>query len=360
MATLLLASAVAAYHGAGRMPALRMCDSGTASSSTVMPLPVPEHVDYLNDVALTMAPTALSAAVGVLVSRGETLVPPGTDASLHPLLVPLTCDMAGDGAVTGLLRWPAAGGGGSKLPVVRTTGAGRQLEILADCAEHFVAREAVLADAAGAANAAELLRLAELSEFSYSAGDAAASPGGVPGYLITKVGPFVSAYKQLAMRHADGGSEESALITCERTQSCFQAWAHPYAFHSQLLAGFGRHEEARDLARHALGLPLWTLGDIDIAALCGTAQTTPAELAVSLRKKADGKLSEAELRAQNGMENRTPQQIAKDRASYLLDLVVAAPDEYSWESVRAELADLYRQADMASIGTFVSAVGSEA
>ena len=85
-----------------------------------------------------------------------------------------------------------------------------------------------------------------------------------------------------------------------------------------------------------------------------------AELAASLRKKADGKLSDAELRAQNGMENRTPQQIAKDRASYLLDLVVAAPDEYSWEGVRAELAELYRQADMASIAAFVGAVGSEA
>ena len=53
------------------------------------------------------------------------------------------------------------------------------------------------------------------------------------------------------------------------------------------------------------------------------------------------------------MEKRTPQQIAKERASYLLDLVVAAPSQYSWASIRPELAELYRQADMPSIANFV-------
>ena len=65
--------------------------------------------------------------------------------------------------------------------------------------------------------------------------------------------------------------------------------------------------------------------------------------------------SDAQLRAQNGMEKRSPQQIAKDRASYVLDLAVAAPEEYTWEGMRSELADLYEQADMKSIAAFVSA-----
>ena len=55
------------------------------------------------------------------------------------------------------------------------------------------------------------------------------------------------------------------------------------------------------------------------------------------------------------MEKRSPQQIAKDRASYVLDLAVAAPEEYAWEGMRSELADLYEQADMKSIAAFVSA-----
>jgi len=262
---------------------------------------------------------------------------------------------AEDGAVTGLLRWPGGGGGGSKMPVVRTTSSGRQLELLADCVEHYVARAAVQADADGDSDAPALAALAsEATGFGYEAGAAGSSPGGVPGYLITKVGPFVDSYKQLALKHAGGGSEEAALITCERNQRAFQAWGHPYAFHSRLLERFNRNEEARDLARHAIGLPLWTLGD-DLVELCALAQTSTDELAATLRDKADGKLTREQLAMQSGMEKRSSQQIAKDRASYLLDLVVAAPDEYSWEGVRNELASLYREADMTSIATFVSA-----
>lgn len=321
----------------------------------VAPHPVPATETYLSDVALMMPPPALSSLVGLLVSRGDKVVTAGEDASLHPLLVPLTV-RADDGEVTGLLRWPGAGGGGSKMPVVRTCASGRQLELLADCTEHYIAKAAVLADVEGAANAAELAALAEQAiGFEYAAGTAAASPGGVPGYLVTKVGPFLDEYQQLAQRHADKGSEESALITCERTQRAFQAWGAPYAFHSRMLRRYSRGEEARDLARFAIGQPLWTLGGDDLVELCGLAKSSQTELASQLRDKADGKLSEEDLKMQNGMEKRSPQQIAKDRASYLLDLVVAAPDEYSWQSVREELATRYREADMNSIAAFVSA-----
>jgi hypothetical protein len=105
-------------------------------------------------------------------------------------------------------------------------------------------------------------------------------------------------------------------------------------------------------ARSALELPLWTLND-DLDEILSLAQKEREALVEKLRLKADGKLTLEQLKANNGMEKRTPQQIAKDRATWLLDLVVAAPDEYSWQSTRAELAELYTQADMASIGAFV-------
>ena len=54
------------------------------------------------------------------------------------------------------------------------------------------------------------------------------------------------------------------------------------------------------------------------------------------------------------METRTPKEIAKDKASYLLDLAVASPDDYSWEAIRPELAALYREADMNSVASFVT------
>jgi len=97
----------------------------------VAPHPVPATETYLSDVALMMPPPALSSLVGLLVSRGDKVVTAGEDASLHPLLVPLTV-RADDGEVTGLLRWPGAGGGGSKMPVVRTCASGRQLELIAE------------------------------------------------------------------------------------------------------------------------------------------------------------------------------------------------------------------------------------
>ena len=90
---------------------------------TIDKVAVPLHDSYLSEVALTMPPAALSSVVGLLVSRGEQVVEPGRDASLHPLLVPLT--RSADGCVTGLLRWPAGGGGGSKLPLVQTTSNGQ-------------------------------------------------------------------------------------------------------------------------------------------------------------------------------------------------------------------------------------------
>ena len=78
----------------------------------VGPHPVPEIESFLSDVALTMPPPALSSLVGLLMGSGEEVLTPGADATLHPLLVPLT-RRPEDGEVTGLLRWPAAGGGGS-------------------------------------------------------------------------------------------------------------------------------------------------------------------------------------------------------------------------------------------------------
>lgn len=317
------------------------------------PMAVPAHEAYLTDVALTAPPAILGSVCSLLESRGEELVEPGKDLGLHPLLVPLT--RGADGECTGLLRWPAGGGGGSKLPLVRTTADGQQLELLADSAGYYLAKEAALADVEGASDAAALAALLERGSkgaITYEAGTAAASTGGLPGYLITTVGPFVSAYEELANSHLAKGSDTAALITCERSQNCFGAWGRPFAFHARILNGLGRDEEARDKARAALELPLWTLGD-DVDEVLALACMERATLIANLKLKADGKLTPQQAAQSRGMEQRTPQEIAKDRASYLLDLAVAQPEEYSWESIRPDLADLYREAGMSSIGAFV-------
>ena len=100
-----------------------------------------------------------------------------------------------------------------------------------------------------------------------------------------------------------------------------------------------------------------------MAALVGVAEpflprelgeTSEDEVRATLRLRADGGLPEAELQKNNGMDKRSPQEIAKERASYLLDLVVAQPDDYSYKGTRAELAELYSEAEMGAFATFVS------
>ena len=187
------------------------------ASGSVAAVDVPDHVTYLQDSALVMPPPALGAAVGFLLSNGEEVVAPGKEATLHPLVIPLT-RVAG-GETTGLLRWPAAGGGGSKLPVVRTSADGRQVSLLANSAEQFVARAAAVADADGSADAAALAELSGHHGHPYAAGDATKSAAGLPGYLITKVGPFESAYEDLANAHVAKGMNMTAAL-------------HPFPVHS--------------------------------------------------------------------------------------------------------------------------------
>ena len=106
------------------------------------------------------------------------------------------------------------------------------------------------------------------------------------------------------------------------------------------------------MARHALSLPLWTLNE-GLPSVCERAETTVEKLVASLESRAEGNLPPEQLRAQNGMDNRSTEQIALERASYLLDLGVAAPERFAWESMRADLADLYEKAGMSAFGSFV-------
>ena len=94
-------------------------------------------------------------------------------------------------------------------------------------------------------------------------------------------------------------------------------------------------------------------GPMPLDEIITIAQSTPEELAATKRLKADGKLTEEELRKNNGYDKRTPQEIAKERASFLLDLVIAAPEAYSYAACRQELAELYTEAEEASLAAFV-------
>ena len=89
------AEALLGASGARRAPRPRM--------QSIEPIAVPATAEYLSNVALTMPPAALESCVGVLVNQGGTVVEPGGDSSIMPLLIPITRDA--DGEVTRV--WPS-------------------------------------------------------------------------------------------------------------------------------------------------------------------------------------------------------------------------------------------------------------
>eukprot|EP00962_Isochrysis_galbana_P027902 scaffold8780_cov130-Isochrysis_galbana.AAC.13 len=202
----------------------------------------------------------------------------------------------------------------------------------------YVAREQELAEAE--------------AEVAAGGANTPASKGGVEGMVLMRVGPFMGEYERLAARHLDNGSEQSALIACERNQRCFEAWGRPFAFHARILRRLGRSEEARDVARHALSLPLWTLGD-DIADVCDMAGSSKEALVEGLEVRATGGLTREQLQRENGMDTRTPREKALERASCLLDLATIDGCARTFGSVRPELAERYREAGMDAFATFV-------
>mmetsp|Transcript_21889 Transcript_21889/g.47119 ORF Transcript_21889/g.47119 Transcript_21889/m.47119 type:complete len:344 (-) Transcript_21889:141-1172(-) len=320
-------------------------------STALRVLAMQKHEYYLREFAMAKPPLALGAVSAILTElQGEALVEPAAEPSMHPFVVPLArCEQSGE--VTGLLRWPGAD---REMPVVRTANGGTQLHWLAASSAKFVHRAAEIAEAEGADTAAALASLASDAGIDCTKrANSAAAKADTAGQVLLNVGPSMHEYEGLASKHIEAGSTQAALITCERNQACFTEWGRPYVFHSRLLSELDRLEEARDVSRHALSLPLWTL-DAPLEEVCRMAQRSVDEVAADLHIQAGGQLLPAELRANNGFDKRTPKQIATQRASALLDLAVAATDRYTWACIREQLAELYRDAGLGAFATFVS------
>ena len=261
--------------------------------------------------------------------------------------------LAGRRRVTGVLRWPT---GTARAPSCRSCARPRTAarRLLATLPTHYLQRAAVLADAEGSADAAAVAAIGATRAAPKSSPARRRRPGRRSRLPRDEGGPFIDEYEGLARGHLDKGSAQAALSRASEA-NLFGAWGRPFAFHARMLAGLGRDEEARDLARQALSMPLWTLGD-DLAEVCAIAQTTVEKLAATCRLRADGGLTPEQLRAQNGMDKRTKEQVALDKASYLLDLAVASPDDYSWESIRPELQQLYTEAKQVDVARQVGPI----
>ena len=165
------------------------------------------------------------------------------------------------------------------------------------------------------------------------------------------VGAFPDVYEGLARFHLAKGDVASALVTCERATSCAPGWASPHAFHADVLMEVGREAEGRDAARFGLTLPLWTAGSVErVREMGAVAGYQDAESLGKIYRR----LYEDE-RVEEIQGGKAPEQVALDRAAWLLDVCVAETDGFTggWDDVRERLAELYDAAGLEDMATFV-------
>jgi hypothetical protein len=337
-----------------RRTRLEMCDDLGAKESSRGHSLTPELLviveKYLKELAKVQStPAYLDGVLHTLANiQGETILLPGDRQGLHPFLIPLTRANS-TGAVTGLLRWPTPPPS-MEVPVVRSIPNDLGLELLAPSCKQFVTRALATADFGGKSDTASSIRRGCSLALAYQDGDVDKAGFGLERYLLVNVGPFPDIYEGLARFHLAKGDDKSGLVACERAATVFPGWGRAHVFHSQVLMELGREPEARDAARFGLQMPLWTLGN-------RSAVRALERIAGYVDESSLGKIYRRlfeDLRENEIAEGKAPQQVALDRAAYLLDLGVAEGSSSIWDdSVREKLAELYREAGLPDVATFV-------
>lgn len=305
----------------------------------------PEHSTFLQEVAGMEAPASLQALLSVLQAKGESVVSPyGARRGIIPLAIPLT--ETAEGEMTALLRWPTPASG-MDVPVVRVKSFG--VTLLAKSSEDFIHRALVEEDAAGTSSGRIAESAGEVGSILYRRGDFEASKSSsVDIYLMKKVGLFPDVFERLAMRHFVNGDNISALVTGEfyASKKHFPGFGRPFVFNAELMLKVGRKLEAKDAARCALRSPWWTLGSsyADVASIAGWGE----EQIEFMRER----VSE-EGRREDLLKGKDLAQVAVDQAAFLLDLAAV---DCSWDDVREQLANFYKEGGFDDVARFVGTV----
>uniref|UniRef100_A0A7S3EKV4 Uncharacterized protein n=1 Tax=Rhodosorus marinus TaxID=101924 RepID=A0A7S3EKV4_9RHOD len=294
--------------------------------------------EYLEDVANLKAPKYLRSLLDVLEAKGEKIGDPSKRAGLHPFLIPISSDEEG---TTGFLRWPTPPPD-MEVPIVRNAKGEMGLTLLSTGAENFIKRHMAELD-----SAAKPADVSVPEELQIAEGEVESLGFGLERYVILKIGPFPDIYEGLTRFHEIKGDMQSALVCAERSGVAFPGWARGHCFHARLLQRFNRNSEARDAARYALQLPLWTLGDSlqEMGQIAGYQDETSLQ-------KIFKRLAEDE-RENEIKDGKPKEQVALDRAAYLMDYTYAAGG--SWDEIKDELAALYNEGMVTDSASFLKA-----
>jgi len=287
------------------------------------------------------------------------------DLGLHPHLVPLAHR---DGRYLCALRSTGGDGGSGDadgtrfLPIVETSVGENNvgMRLLSLNSEHLMRRMAAAADDGGDTEVMDIYNdglgqgLYGDMDTKYEAGSVKDLGYGLEKFCLLRIGPFPDLYEKISQQHADRGDESSALIACESMNGKFPGWGQTFSFYASMLSSFeNRSEEVRDAARICLRLPLSSLAvtEDELAAVArlaflaeegdSTAEAI-AKMSVMYEKIVERTREEEKSGTDSG---KTEQQVALDRAQYLLD-TTAMTLGASWTGCREMLADIYRNAGL--------------
>ncbi|KAF3438983.1 hypothetical protein FNV43_RR17258 [Rhamnella rubrinervis] len=303
----------------------------------------PDHVSFIKDVAANQPPEHLCQLLGMLKTRGESIISPGAKQRLIPLAIPLAKNSSG--AVTALLRWPTAPPE-MEMPVVEVNKHG--VWLLAKTVDQFIHRILAEEDANNVEEINDELfhASAEAGEKLYKKGDFAKSQlSNIDAYLLRKVGLFPDVLERKVMRHFKEGDHVSALVTGEfyTKKEHFPGFARPFVFNAEVLLKVGRSVEAKDAARGALKSPWWTLG-CKYEEVANIAQWQDEQIEYIKERVTE------EGRQDDIKKGKAPAQVALDEAAFLLDL---ASVEGTWDEYVERIAGCYKEAGLHDVASFV-------
>ncbi|CEM08953.1 unnamed protein product [Vitrella brassicaformis CCMP3155] len=330
-----------------------------------------EHLTFLRDVAAvpeaTLPSKELPHFISLLQRRGYEVVSPSPSrGNFHPFFIPLarntSADESNPSSYLGLLKWPSAPED-MPLPVVRPGPSG--VSLVSFDIRSLMKRFAVEEDLRGDETAGETVQLVNslLNEGEgYELGDVHRLGLGLPRYLALKrVGRFPDVYEALVDLHLAKGDTYSAMVASEKYYKEVKGWGRPLAYHADLMATHrGNTEVARDAAKVALKLPIWTTA-ADDAELRRTvdlaADRSYDEYRDSfLRRSRDPRTEEI----QRGRKLKYV--VALERAAWLMDAMMfglksktggEGPVYVPWSAIKQQLADLYTEGGAPEMARFV-------
>jgi hypothetical protein len=248
---------------AGRQRVMRFTRMSLSSTSAEL------HKKFLAENAKISVPKRINTLFEILSIQGLEVVSPLQRKGLNPLLIPLAKNNT-DGSILCYLRWPTQKEN-MDIQIVRTNEVG--VTLVSMSTDHYCHRQAMEMDFLGSPHAANVADLLNQDGQLYNVGDylnffmsgkfpvltADDQRLALDRYLLTRVGTFPDCFERLSENFAAQKNEISALVTCERAVSVFYGWAFPMRLHSRMLTRLGRDKEAKDTARAALAMPIWTL-----------------------------------------------------------------------------------------------------